>query len=284
MSQYEISILVDNKPITEYPHDGLVFVEGRAGSEYTIRLRNNSSAKACFIVSVDGLSILNGKECGSDSPGYILSPWATLDVACYKVDDATGAKFVFGAKEKSYSAEVGKGTTNVGVIAALVYREQWQPKPIHHYNYHDGGMVLRKMASTKSVRSGGWQSSSAAPMGTGWSSGSTGWSSSSASTIASNSCGSLSNSCEYSATMDSLPTPVEPVEQQLGTVFGDAMQWQTQTVAFKREPGPAASLVIYYDSRKNLERRGIKFEQKVSPLPNPFPGNEGCPTPPNWRK
>jgi hypothetical protein len=290
MSQFELSILVDNKPITQYAHEGLAFVEGRAGSEYTIRLRNNSSGKACFIVSVDGLSILNGKEAGNDSPGYVLSPWQTLDVACYKVDEATGAKFVFGAKEKSYSAEIGKGTSNVGVIAAIVYREQYEPKPIrhyfHHHHYDDGGAVLRRMSSaTKSIRSGGWQSSTGSPTGSG------GWSSSSASSIASNSAsGSLSNSCQYSATMDSLSVgsnemgALEPVEQQLGTVFGDAMKWQTTTVAFKREPSPAASLVVYYDSRKNLERRGIKFEQKVPPLPNPFPANEGCTPPPDWRK
>src|SRR4051812_5447328 len=98
-SLYELSLLVKNKPIPEYHHEGSVFVEGRNGSEYVIRVKNNSSVQACFIVSVDGLSVLDGKVGSDESPGYVLKPWQTLDIACYKVDADTGAKFVFGSKD-----------------------------------------------------------------------------------------------------------------------------------------------------------------------------------------
>ena len=56
-SLYEMTLLVDGKPIHEYHHEGRVFVEGRSGSEYKIRIKNNSSTRACFVVSVDGLTL-----------------------------------------------------------------------------------------------------------------------------------------------------------------------------------------------------------------------------------
>ena len=74
--------------------------------------------------------------------------------------------------------------------------------------------------------------------------------------------------------------PVEDFE--LGTGFGESMQFKTNTVTFERE-ALLETIVIYYDSRKNLEKKGIivtkpKEEKKA---PNPFP-KMGCKPPKNW--
>lgn len=273
--RYEVSILVDNKPIHEYYHEGSVFIEGRSGSEYKIRIKNNTSGRVCFVVSVDGLSVLNGKECSSESPGYLLKPWEALDIACYKVDDQTGAKFVFGSKDKSYSAEIGKGTDNVGVIAAMVFQEKPPlplPPPIIHHWYGSMNNVAKSIQASAGSHSTNVQHPSyGGSTGSGWSF---------------NTLGTGGVSCSAStsatATMDTMPPP--QADDKLGTVFGDAMLWHTQTVIFNRDPAPVSSLVIYYDSKKNLERRGVRLEQKVPPLPNPFPANEGCPVPHSWHK
>src|SRR5258708_941712 len=114
--EFELYVLVGGKPIKEYFHESSTFVEGRAGSEYTVRVRNGMSSRACFVLSIDGLSVLDGQEASDKSSGYVLNAGETLDVLCYKVDDGTGAKFMFGTKDESYSAQIGKGTDNVGVI------------------------------------------------------------------------------------------------------------------------------------------------------------------------
>jgi hypothetical protein len=273
-SLYEICLLVDNKPIEEYQHNGRTFVEGRNGSEYKIRIKNNDSARICFVVSVDGLSIIDGKECASTSPGYLLNPLQTLDIACYKVDDKTGAKFVFGSKEKSYSAEIGKGTDNVGVIGGMVYRDQFKPILVQKMpRTFDGTAVQHNWNTFQSSVGPGWWGGSATAIGGAAPTSTTGWST------------NLGAQALYTNTsVGDAVTQGMPAEEQLGTMFGDAMQWQTQTVAFDREFSPRATFEIFYDSRKNLERRGIKFEHKLPPLPNAFPGNPGCAPPSGWKR
>lgn len=275
-----MSILVDNKPITEYSHEGMTFVWARNGTEYKIRVRNNSYRRACFVLSVDGLSVIDGKDAGDASPGYVLNPHQTLDIACYKVDDGTGAKFVFGTKEHSYSAEIGKGTDNTGVIAVKVFHEKYQP-PQPYFRpvavAACAGMPPKPTKSSsmrhglhqRSIGGSGWGEASFSTQTAG------GWEN-----IPHNSTESMSDERARGITR-SAPEP----EEGLGTVFGESMEWKTHTVDFEREITASAQMVIYYDTKKGLERRGVKLEHKAPPLPNPFPGdNAGCVTPPGWKR
>jgi hypothetical protein len=304
-------VLVGSKPIKEYHHEQSIFVEGREGHEYTVRLRNGSSDRVAFILSVDGLSVIDGKSCSDTSPGYILGAGETLDVQCYKVDDSTGAKFVFGTQEESYSAQIGKGTDNVGVIAARVFHEKRHTRRIVNddWDWHYPGWPKPVKKSWKDLprpsygrygaagsMSGGFMSSqsmdtvyaasasnSTVPMAEATKSASR------VKSLRSKMAGSGSLSCStrnineasYSVHADL----DDDADDKLGTVFGDAMKWETEKVAFeKASTHPDASLVIYYDTKKNLEKRGVKFKTDPPPLPNPFPGNKGCEPPRSWRK
>ena len=55
---YNVDILVNDKPIRKFPHDGKLFVEARDGQEYSIRIKNNSHSRILAITSVDGLDVL----------------------------------------------------------------------------------------------------------------------------------------------------------------------------------------------------------------------------------
>jgi hypothetical protein len=298
--EFELYVLVDGKTIREYNHDQATFVEGRDGSDYTIRVRNGTSARASFVLSVDGLSVLDGKECGDGSPGYVLSAGETLDVIAYKVDDVTGAKFVFGTKDNSYSSQIGRGTDNIGVIAARVFREKplysvnpgwsytrWQATPPHptvHGGWSYNGLVglqcsgspLRSMAVGSSTSDNNISTN----ISTNISSNNIG---TNTSAVIANSLGG-NNRADVEIKTSGGITNTTVTDEALGTVFGDAVDWQTTQVAFEKASIlPDASLVVYYDTRINLEKRGIKFRTEPAPLPNPFPGN-GCPIPVNWRK
>lgn len=296
---FEMYVLVGHKPIKEYSHEGSTFVEGRDGSEYTIRVRNGTSARACFILSVDGLSVLDGKECSDTSPGYVIDAGDMLDVLCYKVDGSTGAKFVFGNKEESYSAQIGKGTDNVGVIAARVFREK--PKP--HYSVHPGwsypDVSWPQKRTFRNIGHAGLMASSSSIMRR-MSSGATAASASSATRGVECSASSrnmapevrnmvgtndAADGCFGSLGGNTDHDSFDMEQTKLGTKFGEAVNWKTEAVTFERSSVyPDASLVMYYDNRKNLERRGVKIRKEIAALPNPFPGNNGCVTPPGWRK
>jgi len=63
-------------------------------------------------------------------------------------------------------------------------------------------------------------------------------------------------------------------ESRLGTGHGRRESSQVQQVAFERASSmPAETVMLYYDSYRNLLARGIIREpQPIAPLPRPFPG------------
>jgi hypothetical protein len=63
-------------------------------------------------------------------------------------------------------------------------------------------------------------------------------------------------------------------EAQLGTGHGRREESHAQYVAFERaSSSPSETIVIYYDSHRNLVARGVIREPiPVAPLPRPFPG------------
>lgn len=66
------------------------------------------------------------------------------------------------------------------------------------------------------------------------------------------------------------------VKQELGTEYGDGVDFKTTTSYKKFLSTPSHILTIYYDSKKGLEKRGIVLKVAFT-KPNPFP--EFCPSP-----
>ena len=60
-SQYEAQVLVHGKPVKEIPHLGETYIEGRIGTEYAIRFKNNSLRKVMAVISVDGVNVVTGE-------------------------------------------------------------------------------------------------------------------------------------------------------------------------------------------------------------------------------
>jgi hypothetical protein len=71
----------------------------------------------------------------------------------------------------------------------------------------------------------------------------------------------------------------DPVEQTLGTGFGDASTFETTTVDFER--GDMIALFeLFYDDAQGLKRRGIDVRRGAPARPSAFPADEpkGCHT------
>jgi len=278
-AQYELSVCPKGRrPADEYYHQGQVWIEGREGSNYTLRFTNRSPNRVLAIFSVDGLDVLKGKPAGHLSEGYVVNANTTLDIPGWKLDDATAAEFYFSRSSKSYVSKMGGSVNNTGVIGAMVFREKpavhWTQPP--HLTFTASSLPTSNWSGTVGYNSIGTPVAGSVHPGV---------------TVSLNnlSVGSVSANAS-NETLRSATTSLNMVSQDVGTGFGQATTWNTTNTTFSRENPtiPNAIMAIYYDSAKNMQRRGIVLKSKygTDTSNNPFPAytsSGGAVPPPGWK-
>lgn len=87
-------------------------------------------------------------------------------------------------------------------------------------------------------------------------------------------CEVCSQAREKSAAADAASAPARAAEAPLGTGHGRSEASYARRVEFERASSePAETIVLYYDSVRNLVARGIvPAPRPARPAPNPFPG------------
>lgn len=114
-------IIINNRKITKYSHEGEIFVEGREGTEYSIQIKNNNFVdKIKVIVSVDGVSIFDGKEAGKESKGFSINPGEIINIPGWFLSTNLARNFKFSSVKKAFA----ENKTNVGVIGFMVFKEK----------------------------------------------------------------------------------------------------------------------------------------------------------------
>jgi len=305
MSDYQVEVLVRGRPVKVFKHKGDQFIEGRNGSSFELRLTNNTWHQVEMVASVDGLSVTDGEECGSESIGYIVPPKESVTIPGWKLPNNKAAEFVFEDKRNSYSNQVGKGTQNVGVIGFMVFAEKPPAPPTP--------------PPTRSVRGGfpnpyqpttPWK-----PFQPMWASNQTKGMSNSAETLelkggttrgmqdttplgaTNNVMDSMQHSAvNISASCSPCDIIFESDEEgtdkfEIGTGWGDEIDHKVVVIEFERTDkyNPDTIITLFYDSKKGLISRGIEItktkKRKNPKLPNAFPtyNNTGCTPPPGWK-
>lgn len=279
----ELEVLIKGRPVTEYRHRGQTFIEGREGSEFEVLIRNRTGRRVEAVVSVDGLSVLDGKEAGTESSGYLVEAHGSVSIPGWTLDNARVAKFQFSGKEGSYAAAATGSARNTGVIGLLAYNEVPAIRTPSYYTksadpFGGGGF------------GGGWAGSDrwndirigSTLRGSGMTYGAS-MSDERARGIAPTNTVML----QGIATNHVDATPFNAVAlNNLGTGFGEAADFRTTQVSFQR--GDLHSmLVLMYDNARGLKARGIDLRlarKTISQEPDPFPGmRKGCVPPPGWR-
>jgi len=216
------------------------------------------------------------------------------------------AKFVFNDKSRSYTAQMGHGQQNAGVIGFMVFEEEHvtyrlptpipRPRPIPWDPYHPWP-VQPYWASTSKGTAGGpvndptfgnmAETITGSDDDTNVDISSKGVAS--ADMLSSDVC---SNAASVgSSAVDRRITLQSEEAFSLGTGWGSEQAHHVDIVDFTRNDvvNPTEMLSIYYDTRKGLENRGIKVVQtkkkKVTDLPNAFPtySETGATPPPGWK-
>jgi hypothetical protein len=284
----KLNILVKNRVVDEFYHEGKTFIEGRKGSDYTIQYHNNSSNRVKVVLSVDGLNVISGDT--DWTRGYVVESWATVNVPGWRKDNNNVAQFVFSSQRGSYNQHNDEGDArNIGVIGAMVFQERpqyiwnnltipvcgyhkdtgYDPWKYDTYNY--SGSVARAASSKGNrfgdaeVRAGGVVGSTLGGQATF--------------TATCNMAAQPQNSAFYAE-----PMAAAVEVNNVGTGWGSNQHFATHEVSYDFYDTTYETLTVYYDDIRGLRNRGIDIRYgKVKHDPNPFPKyKDGCP-PPKYR-
>ncbi len=99
------------------------YVIGQEGSRYSIVMTNHTNHRFESIATVDGLDVVNGRPASMDNRGYILGPFARLEIDGFRQSQAAVAAFRFSRTSESYAAQTS-GDRNVGVIGVAFFSER----------------------------------------------------------------------------------------------------------------------------------------------------------------
>ena len=115
-------------PLEAVKAGGRTFVIGQSGERYSVVLKNNTSHRFEAVATVDGLDVINGKDGTFDNRGYVLMPFATLEIEGFRQSTQQVAAFRFAAVGDSYAGQMGKAR-NVGVIGVAFFLEKGDSIP-----------------------------------------------------------------------------------------------------------------------------------------------------------
>ncbi|MEI9949748.1 MAG: hypothetical protein WDO74_12405 [Pseudomonadota bacterium] len=115
-------------PLPSANFGGQDYVAGADGQRYVIQIENHSGNRFEAVATVDGLDVVDGKDGTLAKRGYLIDPWATLQIDGFRRSQSAVAAFRFGAVKDSYAARKGNDR-NVGVIGVAFFHERGSSLP-----------------------------------------------------------------------------------------------------------------------------------------------------------
>jgi hypothetical protein len=99
------------------------YVIGQQGERYSIVIENHSPRSFEAVATVDGLDVMNGQTGSYDNRGYVLGPYANLEIDGFRQSEDSVAAFRFAKVRDSYAAQRGEAR-NVGVIGVAFFAQR----------------------------------------------------------------------------------------------------------------------------------------------------------------
>jgi hypothetical protein len=118
-----MDVLVDGQPVQTVSYLGRTYLPvPRRGAEYEIRVSNSGPRRIVAIVSVDGLSVINGQKASENQPGYVVASGSSVTIKGWRRDLDRVAAFRFVDREDAYASRMGQ-PENIGVIGLIAVEE-----------------------------------------------------------------------------------------------------------------------------------------------------------------
>jgi hypothetical protein len=219
-----------------YEHEGRLYVAGEPRHQYELRVRNSSAGRVLAVASVDGVNVITGQTAAQEQSGYVLGRWDSVRIEGWRKSLDEVATFYFTRLADSYAARTGR-PNDVGVIGVALFRERRQ---------FDGPWLEDRFPAPTAAP----ESSAQAP------------------------ADAQRESDSYGARAQRRDESKS--EAKLGTGHGHREASPAQYVNFQRASStPDETIVIYYDSRRNLVAQGVLPEAErpryADRRPQPFP-------------
>jgi len=260
---YRLRVLVNGRPIPVYQgNDGKQWVEARENTKFEIKVENNSYSRVLAVASVDGLNVINAKHKGpmGDTPGYVINNNSSLSIPGWLVDNKGANEFLFASEKNSYSRKIGADESNIGVIGVAIvseksywlnttYTSTWPQTDVKKWNVTS--MPFHNYGNDAIYSCSASMESSSEPM------------------MRSSLKSSMSSADNLSSTVSSVSS--QP-QESLSVGSGERTDFATTNVNFEKNR-VETTLMIYYDTRANLIKKGIITNE---PRPFPISGNY-CP-------
>ena len=132
---FQLEVVVNGRPLTEYYARGRTYVEALQGAEYELRLRNDSSDRVAVALSVDGLNTIDARHTSAwNASKWVVEPYQTITISGWQMSSERARRFYFTNERDSYGAKLGQ-TANLGVISAVFFRERNRPITITPREY-----------------------------------------------------------------------------------------------------------------------------------------------------
>ena len=124
---FDVQILVNGRPLAEYYARGRTYIEALPGAEYEIRVTNPGPDRVAVALSVDGLNSIDARHTSAwNSSKWVIEPYQSITVGGWQMSTERARRFYFTTERDSYGAKLGQ-TANLGVIAAVIFRERSRP-------------------------------------------------------------------------------------------------------------------------------------------------------------
>jgi hypothetical protein len=232
-----VDIVVNGKPVKKHSHDDKTFIEARSGTEYSVKISNNYWARQLAVITVDGVNVISGEPAGSGvGQGYIVSGYGTIDIKGFRKDTNSVGAFKFTKKGNSYCNEKGLGGNN-GVIGVRIYAEKQKPILVAYRAEVPRGSYYKGTVDCISQKSFGDVSGTFAD---------------------------TSNTYTDNNVLLSYTTSVNQTSPDfdLGTTWGKQINDSVTYVTFDTDENSYNDYIIFYDTKQNLQKIGIQFNQE----------------------
>lgn len=234
---------INLKPIKIYKDEnGKNWVEAKNNTKFVIEVKNNLYRNILAVVSVDGLSVISGKQASLEHKnGYVISPYSNLKIKGWRTSLENVREFVFTSnKKQSYSHKLGADESNIGVIGVAVFGEKYEST--FYPSYWPSITTLTNTFDNSKYNS--------APYIT------------------------ITNCTSQNTT--EVKDAIALTSFTMATKQGQSIEDNAVKVHKEFEEQPLYIETIYYDSRENLIAKGIIREEQG--MPKPFIESEFCPS------
>ena len=151
--RFELDVMVDGRPLSEYQSRRGTYVEALRGEEYELRLRNPSAERVAVALSVDGLNTIDASQTSAwNASKWVIEPYQTITIEGWQMSSERARRFYFTDEQDSYARKLGR-SGNPGVITAVFFRQKNRPIPITRGEYPStsGGEAAPKSSANSSA-------------------------------------------------------------------------------------------------------------------------------------